>query len=80
MDLMDHDLDAEGKKGSSMVVDCVCKMLPWPCAQLSSSKYVMDVKGISLPFAAHVLKRKLIGHLIPMAEMMVCTAQILGLL
>ena len=47
---------------------------------LSSSKYVVDVKGIALPFAAHVSKRKLIAHFIAMAKMMVCTAQILGLL
>jgi hypothetical protein len=31
----------------------------------------MNVKGIALPFAAHVSKRKLIAHFIAMAEMMV---------
>jgi hypothetical protein len=60
---MDHDFNAVGTKGPSMLVDCFFQLLPWPCVQLTSSKYVVDVKGIALPFAAHVSKGKLISQL-----------------
>jgi len=41
---------------------------------VSSFNYVVDVKGIALPFASYVSKRKLTAHFSAIAKMMVCPA------